>query len=111
MRTPYGADCKFYYADFNRGRHVEECRLPRRDSERWTPDLCQKCPVPRIQLANSCQHMQLVGKIDGGFLGIGRKMTVGATCPKINNGPVAEPAVGCPHCHDDSPPLKFVLPD
>jgi hypothetical protein len=110
MRTPYGADCKFYYADFNRGRHTEECRLPRRDSEKWTPELCRTCPVPRILLANSCQHMQLQGKLEAGILGFGRKMTVTASCPKFA-GPVAEPAIGCPHCHDDLPPLKFTLPE
>lgn len=97
MRTPYGADCRYYYEDFNRGRHVQECRLPRRDSEKWTPDLCQNCPVPRISLANSCQHMLLQGHIERGFLGFGRKMTV--------------PAIGCPHCHDDLPPLQFILPE
>ncbi|HLF01380.1 MAG TPA: hypothetical protein VI547_05355 [Anaerolineales bacterium] len=108
MRTPYGAECKHYYADFNRGRNIEECRLPRRDSEKWTPDLCKACPVPKIRLANACQHLTLTGKIDRGFLGLNRKMTVTAACPKAN-GPVAEPAIGCGHCQEDLPALKFTL--
>jgi hypothetical protein len=108
MRTPYGADCKHYYADFNRGRNTQECRLPRRDSEKWSPNLCQTCPVPKILLANACPHLYLVGKIDRGILGIGRKMNVDAACPK-SASPVTEPAVGCGHCHDDTPPLKFTL--
>lgn len=108
MRTPYGADCKHYYADFNRGRHVEECRLPRRDSEKWSPDLCRTCPIPRFLLANSCPHLSFTGQIDPGILRFGRKMTVTAACSRIE-GPVTEPAVGCGHCHDDAPPLKFTL--
>jgi hypothetical protein len=108
MRTPYGVDCQEYYADFNRGRNIEECRLPRRDSSRWSRDLCRTCPVPRLRLANSCPHLVLTGRVDSGFLGLGRRMTVSASCPKAA-GPVIEPAVGCGHCHDDLPPLNFTL--
>ena len=64
--------------------------------------------MPRFLLANSCQYLIFTGKIDSGFLGLNRKMTVTATCPKAA-GPVAEPAIGCGHCHDDLPPLKFTL--
>ncbi len=112
MRTPYGADCKYYYGDFNRGRNIQECRLPRRDSESWTPDLCRTCPVPRILLANACPHLTFAGRVERGLLGLGlnRKMTVTAVCDKIS-GPVAEPAIGCGHCHDGSPALEFTLDD
>jgi hypothetical protein len=110
MRTPYGAECKHYYADFNRGRRTQECRLPRRDrpSEKWTPDLCRACPLPRLLLANACPHLALSGHIDRGFLGLNRKMVVAASCPK-SGGPVAEPAIGCGHCHDAEPPIAFKL--
>ncbi len=108
MRTPYGADCKFYYADFNRGRRTQECRLPRYGTERWTPDLCKSCPVPRLLLANACPHLILTGQIQKGFLGFNRKMLVAASCPK-SEGPVAEPAIGCGHCHDSEPAFKFTL--
>jgi hypothetical protein len=110
MRTPYGAECKYYYADFNRGRSLQECRLPRRDSEPWTPDLCKTCPVPRFLLANACQHLIFVGKIERGFLGLNRKMTVTAACSKTH-ADVVEPAIGCGHCHEDLPELKFDLGD
>lgn len=108
MRTSYGAECKHYYADFNRGRNIQECRLPRRDSEKWTPDLCRQCPAPRIFLANACPHLSFTGKIERGLLGLNRRMTVAARCDKTN-GPVAEPAIGCGRCHEDLPALKFDL--
>ncbi len=110
MRTPYGADCKHYYADFNRGRQIQECRLPRRDrlNEKWTPDLCRSCPVPRLLLANACPHLTFTGHIDHGFLGLNRKMVVEVTCLK-SGGPVAEPAIGCGQCHDSLPPIEFTL--
>ncbi|MBM4424410.1 MAG: hypothetical protein FJ030_13650 [Chloroflexi bacterium] len=108
MRTPYGAECKHYYADFNRGRNTQECRLPRSASGKWTPDLCKACPIPRIQLANACPHLVLNGRIERGFLGLTRRMSMAATCSKAS-GPVAEPAIGCGHCHEDSPALQFSL--
>jgi hypothetical protein len=112
MRTPYGAECKFYYADFNRGRNLQECRLPGSDSDRWTPDVCRTCPVPKILQANACNHLTLTGKIERNLFGLGltRKMTVAASCRKATN-PVTEPAIGCGHCHEDLPELKFTLPD
>ena len=109
MRTPHGAECKFYYADFHRGRNTQECRLPRPDrSEKWTPGLCQTCPAPRFLLANACQHLILIGEIDRGFLGLNRKMKVTASCRKSEK-PVAEPAIGCGHCHESDPAIKFTL--
>ena len=109
MRTPYGAECKFYYADFHRGRNTQQCRIPRRDpDEKWTPDLCRHCPAPRFLLANVCPHLLLTGKIDHGLLGFNRKMTVDAFCHK-NETAVAEPAIGCGHCHEVDPELKFDL--
>ncbi len=109
MRTPSGADCKFYYADFNRGRNTQECRLSRHDAaERRSPDLCKSCPVPRLLLANACSHLALSGQISKGFLGFNRKMTVAASCSKIG-GLVAEPAIGCGHCHESDSAFKFPL--
>lgn len=110
MRTPSGADCKFYYADFNRGRSLQECRLPRRNdaAARWSPDLCKSCPAPRLLLANACPHLTLSGQISKGFLGFNRKMTVAASCSQIG-GLVAEPAIGCGHCHEADSAFKFPL--
>jgi hypothetical protein len=59
MRTPAGSECPFYYADFNRGRNKQECRLiaPAPGRRGWTPDLCGRCAVPRIRMANACPNL------------------------------------------------------
>jgi hypothetical protein len=96
MKTPFGADCKFYYADFHRGRNTQECRLLH--NQKWTPALCKNCPAPRIQLANACEHLTLTARIDNGFLGLNRHVVISAFCSKsVQN--VKEPAIGCGQCH------------
>lgn len=109
MRTPYGAECRFYYADFNRGRQQQECRLIGPDGQKkWTPDLCRACPVPRLLLANACPHLVYRGRIEAGLLGLNRKIVVTASCSKIHE-PVAEPAIGCGHCHESDASFRFML--
>ena len=102
MRTPYGQECPYYYADFNRGRNEEICQLAQAHpaSEPWIPDVCKECPVPDIARANACEHMQLRGRVVKGFLGFGRKMTVEAYCTKVQRK-VDEPQIGCGECHGD----------
>ena len=102
MRTPYGQECKYYYADFHRGRDLQECRLieANPESEPWAPDVCRNCPVPSIQRANACEHLILNGRIVKGFLGFGRKMLVEASCLKTKRA-VPEPHIGCGECHVD----------
>lgn len=104
MRTPYGQDCKFYYADFHRGRNEQICRLAEAhpDSADWQPDVCRTCPVPAILRANACEYLTLTGRVVKGFLGFGRKMVIEATCTKTKRA-VSEPHVGCGECHGDSP--------
>ena len=104
MKTPHGSECKFYYADFNRGRNLQECRLL--NDKRWGPALCKSCPAPRIQLANACKQMILNGRIDNGFLGLNRKVAITAACNKSNQI-VKEPAIGCGQCHESK--LNFKL--
>ncbi len=103
MRTPYGQECPYYYADYFRGRSEQACRLVENNpaSEPWIPDVCEKCPVPGIARANACEHMRLTGRVVKGLLGFGRKMVVEAYCTKVQR-PVAEPHVGCGECHGDS---------
>lgn len=104
MITPAGKECRYYYADYYRGRDRQECRLiaqnPR--SEPWRPDLCKTCPVPGILQANACPHMVLEGRVTRGFLGLSRKVTVEAVCSKYLVE-VREPHVGCGHCHEERP--------
>ena len=101
MRTPAGQECRYYYADYFRGKEREECRLIDQNpaSEPWRPELCKSCPVPDILRANACPNMVLEGLVKKGFLGLSRKVEVSAVCSKYLV-PVPEPKVGCGHCHE-----------
>jgi hypothetical protein len=107
VRTPAGSECPFYFEDFYRGRDKRECRLlPASAQHRWSPDLCLRCPVPRIVLANACPHLVLEGRVVSGPLGIGRRMQIGASCTRTL-AEVREPEIGCGHCHEiSSTPLS-----
>ncbi len=100
MRTPAGTECPHYYADYFRGRDRQECRLVERNpaSERWNPNLCRACPVPRIVQANACRHLILEAKVVKTWLGFNRKVVVSAACAKSMQA-VAVPEVGCGQCH------------
>jgi hypothetical protein len=102
--TPAGQECRYYYADYFRGREREECRLieQNRASEPWQPALCKSCPVPGILRANACPNMVLEGVVKKGFLGLSRRVEVSAVCTKVLVA-VPEPQVGCGHCHEDRP--------
>ncbi len=107
MRTPAGFECKFFYADYYRGRNKQECRLIDANpaSERWTPGLCRDCPVPKIVRANACPHLVLEARVEKTLLGLGRRVAVTAACTKTLQD-VAAPEVGCGHCHENLPTLK-----
>ena len=104
MRTPAGKECKYFYGDYYRGRHREECRLlvDSPTPQNWTPDLCTYCPVPGILQANACEHMLLNASIHRPFPFFKRAVQVGAYCNKCQC-PVAEPHIGCGECHTLSP--------
>lgn len=102
MITPAGKECRYFYADYYRGRESQECRLiaqnPR--SEPWRPELCRTCPVPGILRDNACPNLVLEGTVKHGWLGLGRKVRVGAVCKKYVVE-VDEPHIGCGHCHEE----------
>ncbi len=100
MQTPYGKECLYFYGDYFRGRHHEECRLlePAVSSSQWTSKLCKNCPVPGILRANACENMVLKGEINSGLFGIGKSMKISAYCIKSEKV-VAEPHIGCGLCH------------
>ncbi len=102
MRTPFGQECKYYYADFYRGRNLQACRLAEAnpESDAWNPDVCHSCPVPGILRANACEHLVLSGRVVKGLLGFGRKMVIEASCTKTKRA-VPEPHIGCGECHAD----------
>jgi hypothetical protein len=110
MKTPAGKDCPEYYEDFNRGRHIQECRLARRNpgSAIWHPNDCRRCPVPDIVRANASTNMRLRLTIRPGILGIGRALQVEAFCEK-HNVPIADPYVGCSQCNAERPGLSVFM--
>ncbi len=108
MLTPAGKECPYYYQDFHRGREIQECRLIEKtpDGGRYTPDLCSRCAVPGIVIANACEHMVLEAQVSRGILGFGRRVNVTAFCTRSHQD-VAEPQIGCGQCHVDFPTFVF----
>ena len=104
MITPAGAECRYYYEDYFRGRERQECRLITQNpkSEPWQPKLCSDCPVPGVLRANACPNLVLEGCVDRRFLGLMRRVAVTAVCSKYLVD-VPEPHVGCGHCHEERP--------
>jgi hypothetical protein len=80
-----------------RARNVARSRT----SEPWTPDLCKTCPVPAILQANACPNMILEARVRRRF-GLLRRVVVEAFCT-LTKEEVAEPMVGCGHCHEHRP--------
>jgi len=107
MRTPAGKECKFYYADYYRGRQKQECRLIARNPEggTWKPSHCNTCPVPAILRQNACPNLVIEGKIDKSMLGLRERVKVYAVCSKYLTE-VDQPEVGCGHCHEEA--LKVI---
>ncbi len=111
MITPAGVECRYYYADYYRGREQQECRLiaQNRRSEPWRPELCSSCPVPGILRANACPNLVLEGRVERRFLGLVRRVAVGAVCSRYLVE-VPEPPVGCGHCHEERPGVELFGP-
>jgi hypothetical protein len=99
MRVPTtGKDCPYFYGDYHRGRHHEECRLIGDSKPAWEIKYCKTCPVPDIVQANACSHMILSGEIRSGFFGLKRNVKINAYCTKTHQV-VKNPYVGCGECH------------
>jgi hypothetical protein len=100
MRTPDGIECPYFFGDYYRGRHKEECRLLKASGAHagWKPVLCKTCPVPGITRANACPNLDLHAEISSLFLWIGKRVTVKAFC-KLTGVAVKEPHIGCGQCH------------
>ena len=97
MLTPAGKECRHFYGDYHRGRNVERCRLLEAANLQWTPKLCFNCPVPKILLANACEHQTLSPRIDKPIFFMKPEVHVAAHCSKCECD-VAEPAIGCGQC-------------
>lgn len=100
MRTPYGAECPFYYEDYHRGRQIQTCRLIERtpNGGRWKPYLCATCPVPRIVRANACPYMALEARVVKIWLGLREVVRPFALCT-LRMTEVLRPEIGCGECH------------
>jgi hypothetical protein len=101
MRTPAGTDCRFYYADFYRGKTTQECRLLAANpaTKPWQPGDCAHCPLPRLQLANACPNLLFRARIAEGLFGLTRRVEIEAACKEYRVD-VPEPMVGCGHCQE-----------
>lgn len=108
MRTPAGKDCRYYYADFNRGRNVQECRLIKGNPESlpWKPNDCAKCSVPEILNANSSPNLDLKLTVKPRLLGLGRTLEIEAYCQK-HHIPIENAYTGCPECNAERPGLDI----
>ena len=99
MKVPTtGKECPYFYGDYHRGRHHEECRLIVDSDPSWEIKHCATCPVLEIVRANSCPNMILSGDIKKGFLGFNQKVKISAYCTKTHQE-VEDPYVGCSECH------------
>lgn len=96
MRTPAGKECRHYFADFHRGRHVQECRLIKYNpqSMRWRPGDCANCPVPDILNANASPLLRLEVTVKSRLLGLGRQVEVRAFC-REEQIPLEDAYTGC----------------
>jgi hypothetical protein len=110
MRTPAGTECKFFYGNYFRGKKEEECRLigAAPPPHHWTPDLCQKCPVPGILRANSCENMELQARVRRSLLGLIKRVEITTYCTKSQQT-VQDPHIGCGQCHP-LPPIFMERP-
>ena len=101
MRTPAGKECPYFYGNYFRGRHQEECRLlvSANPPQKWKPNLCETCPVPSITLANSCENMILSAQVTRPLLAAFQlRVEIRAYCRKTEQA-VKEPHIGCGQCH------------
>lgn len=98
MRTPAGAECRYYYEDFNRGRATQECRLiaQNRGSLPWSADLCAKCLVPEILRANGSPDLRLEVTVHKRF-GLLKSLRLEAYC-LAHVCAVHDPIRGCEQC-------------
>lgn len=98
MQTPAGKECRYFYGDYYRGREHEECRLLLDTTDVWFPELCSKCPVPDILLANACEHMRFDPSLRRPFFILRPEIHIDTYCSKCQCD-VNEPRIGCGQCH------------
>lgn len=107
MKTPFGFECPYFYGDYFRGRHIEECRLIGKalPPNHWQVKYCQHCKIPAIKRANNCENMVLTAEIKPILMGVKRVISIKAYCTKTHQV-VVNPYVGCGECHPIIEKLK-----
>jgi hypothetical protein len=100
MRTPAGKECRYFYGDYYRGRHYEECRLlaSAKPPLQWRPSLCSTCPVPGILMANACPNLVLQASLVRPFPFLQQKVDIRPYCVLTKTSEF-DPHVGCGECH------------
>jgi hypothetical protein len=98
MLTPAGKECKHFHGDYYRGRNIERCRLLEAHRLTWSPELCEKCPVPEILAANACEHQALLPSINKPLFFMKPEVHIRAECSQCQCT-VEEPRIGCGQCH------------
>ncbi|NOX63401.1 MAG: hypothetical protein GXP42_15865 [Chloroflexi bacterium] len=83
MNVVKPVNCRYYFADYFRGRDHEECRLIRRnpDSRPWRRALCDTCPVPDILLNTDCKEIALEAEVVKRW-GLMERVEVYAVCAR-----------------------------
>jgi hypothetical protein len=103
MKTPAGIECAYFYGDYYRGRHHEECRLL---GASWSRDLCRTCPVPAIGRANACEHMRLRPRLTRPIsAALQRRVRVDTYCERTSRAGF-DPHLGCGECHPLPPAFE-----
>jgi hypothetical protein len=107
MRTPAGKECSYFYGDYYRGRLHEECRLLGAASPplSWKREFCNTCPVPGIQLANTCPYMVLIPKLVRKLSFGKQEVRVQTFCKKTERSGF-DPHIGCGECHTLPPEFE-----
>jgi hypothetical protein len=107
MRTPAGRECSYFYGDYYRGRSQEECRLLGSNSPPipWKREYCSTCPVPGIQLTNTCQFMVLKPKLARKLPFGKQEVRVQTFCTKTKRSGF-DPHIGCGECHQIPPEFE-----
>jgi hypothetical protein len=100
MRTPAGKECGYFYGNYFRGRSQEECRLLGSTSPAivWKREFCNTCPVPGIQLSNTCPYMELRPKLVRKLPFGKQEVRVQTFCRKTDRSGF-DPHIGCGECH------------
>ncbi|MFM7583688.1 MAG: hypothetical protein ACKO9F_13360 [Caldilinea sp.] len=63
--------CRYFYGDYFRGKHKEECRLVAANANNaypWKRSCCDSCPVPAVLVASNSRDLALEAKVTRRFL-------------------------------------------